>query len=115
MRGVSQRTKDIIALAWEILAEDQPGAFGAYSLAGWSTLPQVHNPNQCIPVSGQDRKGSETLPVWGLPPPIQLHRGYPLPRFPQAADRLVPGALPHGFVENANLGEGSGTDARSKL
>src|SRR5579863_6648342 len=31
------------------------------------------------------------------------------------ADRLGAGHLPHGFVENANLGEGSGTDARSKL
>jgi hypothetical protein len=46
MRGVSQRTKDMIAWVREILAEDQPGAFGAYSLAGWSTLPQVDNPNQ---------------------------------------------------------------------
>jgi hypothetical protein len=44
-----------------------------------------------------------------------LHRGYPLPRFPPAADRLVPGDLPHGFLENANLGEGSGTDAGHQL
>jgi hypothetical protein len=40
MRGVCQCTTDIVALAREILAEDQPGAVGAYPLAGWSAFPK---------------------------------------------------------------------------
>jgi hypothetical protein len=59
MRGVSQRTKDIIALAREILAEDQPGAFGACSLA-------------------------PRCPKWTTP--TNVSREYPLPRFPQATE-----------------------------
>ena len=72
MRGVCQCTTDIVALAREILAEDQPGAVGAYPLAGWSALPKCTTPTNVS--SGQDRKGSEILPHWRPPRPAQASR-----------------------------------------
>ena len=93
-----------------------PRSPGADSLADWSAVPQVPSPLYIpVPGQGQDRKGSETLPLLILSPPIQRDSGHPFPRFSHAADRLAAGDLPHGFVEEANLGQGSGTDAGRQL
>ena len=63
----------------------------------------------------EDRQASETLPLLILSPSIQRDSGYHFSRFSHAADRLAAGDLPHGFVEEANLGQGSRTDARRQL